>query len=95
MSAKHETLNDVNPKPIITEKATMALPSHNAVRFRKSRIDSKQRPMIKEAVEALFGVKVKGREPSYHQRPRQKRFRGQMGPPEGRPKKAYVNARRG
>jgi len=55
MSAKHEHY-DVIRKPIITEKATMAS-EHNAVVFEVA-IDS-NKPMIKEAVEALFGVKVK------------------------------------
>ena len=55
MSAKPEHY-DVIRKPIITEKATMAS-EQNAVVFEVSMEANK--PMIKEAVEALFGVKVK------------------------------------
>ena len=55
MSVKPE-LYDVIRKPIITEKATMAS-EHNAVAFEVA-IDA-NKPQIKEAVEALFGVKVK------------------------------------
>ena len=55
MTAKHEHY-DVIRKPIITEKATMASEA-NAVVFEVA-IES-NKPMIKEAVEALFGVKVK------------------------------------
>jgi len=47
---------DVIRKPIITEKATMASEA-NAVVFEVS-IDS-NKPQIKDAVEAIFGVKVK------------------------------------
>ena len=49
-------LYDVIRKPIITEKATMAS-NHNAVVFEVS-IDA-TKALIKEAVETLFGVKVK------------------------------------
>ena len=47
---------DVIKKPIITEKATMVSDS-NAVVFQVAMDATK--PMIKEAVEAVFGVKVK------------------------------------
>ncbi len=55
MSVKPE-LYDLIRKPIITEKATMAS-EHGAVVFEVSMDATK--PQIKEAVETLFGVKVK------------------------------------
>ena len=55
--AKHY---DVIRKPVITEKATMASES-NAVVFEVA-IDA-NKPQIKQAVEALFGVKVKAVNP--------------------------------
>jgi ribosomal protein L23 len=55
MSAKAEHY-DVIRKPIITEKATMA--SENGAVVFEVAIDA-NKPQIKEAVEALFGVKVK------------------------------------
>ena len=55
MSAKAEHY-DVIRKPVITEKATMA--SENGAVVFEVAIDS-NKPQIKEAVEALFGVKVK------------------------------------
>jgi len=55
MNAKAEHY-DVIRKPIITEKATMAS-ENNAVVFEVDIAANK--PMIKEAVESLFGVKVK------------------------------------
>ena len=56
MSAKAEHY-DVIRKPVITEKATMASDA-NAVVFEVS-IDA-NKPQIKEAVEAIFGVSVMG-----------------------------------
>ena len=56
MSVKPEHY-DVIQKPVITEKATLASEA-NAVVFRVAR--SATKPQIKEAVEALFDVKVKG-----------------------------------
>lgn len=55
MSAKAEHY-DVIRKPIITEKATTAS-ENNAVVFEVAIAANK--PTIKAAVEALFGVKVK------------------------------------
>ena len=55
MSVKAE-LYDVIRRPIITEKATLAS-EHNAVVFEVAK--SATKPLIKEAVEALFSVKVK------------------------------------
>ena len=47
---------DVIRRPVITEKATMAS-EHNAVVFEVA-IDA-TKPAIKEAIEGLFGVKVR------------------------------------
>ena len=55
MSIKPEHY-DIIRKPLITEKATLAS-ANNAVVFQVSMDSTK--PMIKEAVEAVFGVKVK------------------------------------
>ena len=55
MSVKAEHY-DVIRKPIITEKATMASES-GAIVFEVA-VES-NKPQIKEAIEALFGVKVK------------------------------------
>jgi len=76
---------DVIRKPIITEKATMAS-EHNAVVFEVSMESNK--PMIKEAVEALFGVKVKAVNTTIT-KGKTKRFRGQIGKRKN-VKKAYV-----
>ena len=83
-------LYDVIRKPIITEKATMASEA-NAVVF-EVHIDS-NKPMIKEAVEALFGVKVKAVNTSIT-KGKSKRFRGQMGRRKD-VKKAYVTLEEG
>jgi large subunit ribosomal protein L23 len=48
---------DVILSPVVTEKATTAS-QHNQVVFRVARTANK--PQIKEAVEKLFNVKVKG-----------------------------------
>ena len=55
MSVKPEHY-DVIVKPIVTEKATMASEA-GAVVFQVAKTATK--PQIKEAVEAVFGVKVK------------------------------------
>ena len=85
--AKHY---DVIRKPVITEKATMAS-EHNAVVFEVA-IDA-NKPQIKEAIEALFGVKVKAVNTTIT-KGKQKRFRGQLGPPERR-QKGLCHPRRG
>ena len=74
MSVKAEHY-DVIRKPIITEKATMASEA-GAVVFEVA-IDS-NKPQIKEAVEALFGVKVKAVNTTIT-KGKTKRFRGMMG----------------
>jgi len=76
---------DVIRKPIITEKATMASEA-GAVVFEVA-IDS-NKPQIKEAVEALFGVKVKAVNTTIT-KGKTKRFRGMMGRRRD-VKKAYV-----
>jgi large subunit ribosomal protein L23 len=89
MSAKPEHY-DVIRKPIITEKATMASES-NAVVFEVA-IDA-NKPQIKEAVEALFGVKVKSVNTTIT-KGKVKRFRGSLGARKD-VKKAYVTLAEG
>lgn len=81
---------DVIRKPIITEKATMAS-EHGAVVFEVA-IES-NKPQIKEAVESLFGVKVKSVN-TVITKGKSKRFRGQMGKRKD-VKKAYVTLEEG
>ena len=76
---------DVIRKPIITQKATIASEA-GAVVF-EGAIDS-NKPQIKEAVEALFGVKVKAVNTTIT-KGKTKRFRGMMGRRRD-VKKAYV-----
>ena len=84
MSAKAEHY-DVIVKPIITEKATMTS-EHNGVVLQVSRDANK--PQIKQAVEALFGVKVKAINTTIT-KGKQKRFKGILGR-RSDVKKAYV-----
>ena len=84
MSVKPE-LYDVIRKPIVTEKATMASES-GAVVFEVA-IES-NKPQIKEAVENLFGVKVKAVN-TMITKGKTKRFRGSPGRRKD-VKKAYV-----
>lgn len=84
MTAKPEHY-DVIRKPIITEKATMA--SENGAVVFQVAIDA-NKPQIKEAVEALFGVKVKAVNTTIT-KGKTKRFRGQPGV-RSDVKKAYV-----
>ena len=74
MSVKAERY-DIIRKPLVTEKSTMAS-ENGAVVFEVS-IDS-NKPQIKEAVEALFGVKVKAVNTSIT-KGKQKRFKGVLG----------------
>ena len=76
---------DVIVKPVITEKATTASEA-NAVVF-QVRMDS-NKPQIKEAVESLFGVKVKAVNTTVT-KGKHKRFRGRPGT-RSDVKKAYV-----
>jgi large subunit ribosomal protein L23 len=89
MSAKAE-LYDVIRKPVITEKATMA--SENGAVVFEVAIDA-NKPQIKEAVEALFGVKVKAVNTTVT-KVKTKRFRGQLGKRKD-VKKAYVTLEEG
>jgi large subunit ribosomal protein L23 len=85
--AKHY---DVIRKPIVTEKSTMA--SENGAVVFEVAIDS-NKPQIKEAVEALFGVKVKAVNTSIT-KGKTKRFRGIAGRRKD-VKKAYVTLEEG
>ena len=89
MSTKAE-LYDVIRKPIITEKATMASEA-NAVVFEVA-IEA-NKPQIKEAVEGLFGVKVKAVNTTIT-KGKVKRFRGRLGKRKD-VKKAYVTLEEG
>jgi len=89
MSAKPEHY-DVIVKPVITEKATMASEA-NAVVFQVARDATK--PQIKEAVETLFGVKVKAVNTTVT-KGKSKRFRGRPGV-RSDVKKAYVTLEEG
>lgn len=76
---------DVILKPVITEKSTMAS-EQGAVVFEVA--PSATKPIIKEAVEALFGVKVKAVNTTIT-KGKTKRFRGKPGRRKD-VKKAYV-----
>jgi large subunit ribosomal protein L23 len=76
---------DLIKKPIITEKATMAS-EHGGVVFQVAMDATK--PEIKEAVEAVFGVKVKAVNTTII-KGKHKRFRGRLGERSDK-KKAYV-----
>ncbi|WP_347312463.1 50S ribosomal protein L23 [Defluviimonas sp. SAOS-178_SWC] len=89
MSVKPEHY-DVIVKPIITEKATMASEA-GAVVFQVAKTATK--PQIKEAVEAVFGVKVKAVNTTIT-KGKTKRFRGQPGV-RSDVKKAYVTLEEG
>ena len=84
MNAKPEQY-DVIRKPVITEKATMAS-ENGAVVFEVAMEANK--PQIKEAVESLFGVKVKAVNTTIT-KGKTKRFRGKPGRRKD-VKKAYV-----
>ncbi|WP_299077874.1 50S ribosomal protein L23 [uncultured Ruegeria sp.] len=89
MSTKAEHY-DVIRKPIVTEKSTMA--SENGAIVFEVAIDS-NKPQIKEAVESLFGVKVKAVNTTIT-KGKVKRFRGQLGKRKD-VKKAYVTLEEG
>lgn len=84
MSTKPEHY-DIIRRPVITEKATMASEG-GAVVFEVARDATK--PQIKQAVEALFGVKVKAVN-TLVSKGKVKRFRGRPGR-RADVKKAYV-----
>ena len=83
-------LYDVIRKPVITEKSTRAS-EDNAVVFEVSRGATK--PLIREAVETLFGVKVRAVNTALT-KGKVKRFRGQIGRRTDT-KKAYVTLEEG
>jgi large subunit ribosomal protein L23 len=89
MSAKPEHY-DIIRRPIITEKATMAS-EHNAVVFEVAKAATK--PAIREAVETLFGVKVKAVN-TLRTEGKLKRFKGRPGR-RNETKKAYVTLEEG
>jgi len=81
---------DVIRKPIITEKATLAFEA-GAVVFEVAMDTTK--PKIKEAVEAVFGVKVKAVNTTIT-KGKTKKFRGRPGVRSDK-KKAYVTLEEG
>lgn len=89
MSAKPQHY-DLIKKPIITEKATLAS-ENGAVVFQVAMDATK--PMIKEAVEAVFGVKVKAVNTTVT-KGKVKRFKGRPGERSDK-KKAYVTLEEG
>ncbi|GAA0313191.1 50S ribosomal protein L23 [Rhodovulum strictum] len=89
MSAKADHY-DVIRRPIITEKATLASEA-NAVVFEVAMDANK--PKIKEAVESLFGVKVKAVNTTIA-KGKTKRFKGIRGRRKD-VKKAYVTLEEG
>ncbi|WP_199260187.1 50S ribosomal protein L23 [Paracoccus binzhouensis] len=89
MSVKPEHY-DVIVKPIITEKATLVSDA-NAYVFQVAKDSTK--PAIKQAVEALFNVKVKGVNTTIT-KGKTKRFRGRPGV-RSDVKKAYVTLEAG
>ena len=66
---------DTIVRPVVTEKSTLGS-EHNQVTF-QVRIDA-SKPEIKNAVEGIFGVKVKAVN-TLRQQGKNKRFRGHMG----------------
>lgn len=83
-------LYEVIRKPVITEKATMAS-DHNALVFEVAMDATK--PLIREAVETLFSVKVKAVNTTVT-KGKVKRFRGRPGR-RNDVKKAYVTLEEG
>ncbi|WP_333868121.1 50S ribosomal protein L23 [Cypionkella sp.] len=89
MSVKPEHY-DLIKKPVITEKATLAS-EHNVVVFQVAMDATK--PQVKEAVEAVFGVKVKAVNTTIT-KGKAKKFRGRAGERSDK-KKAYVTLEAG
>ncbi len=89
MTSKAE-LYDVIRKPVITEKATMAS-EYGAVVFEVA--PDANKPLIKEAIETLFNVKVKAVN-TVVTKGKTKRFRGMLGRRKD-VKKAYVTLEEG
>ena len=89
MTAKAE-LYDVIRRPVVTEKSTRASEA-NALVFEVAMDANK--PLIKQAVEALFNVKVKAVN-TVLTKGKVKRFRGRLGR-RNDVKKAYVTLEEG
>jgi large subunit ribosomal protein L23 len=89
MTTKAE-LYDVIRRPVVTEKSTLASEA-NAVVFEVAKDANK--PLIKQAVEAIFNVKVKAVN-TVLTRGKVKRFRGRPGK-RNDVKKAYVTLEEG
>ena len=70
-----EEMYDLILGPVITEKSTQAT-EHNQVTFKVRQEATK--PQVKEAIEGLFGVKVKAVN-TLNQKGKVKRFRGRLG----------------
>jgi large subunit ribosomal protein L23 len=70
-----EQMYDLILGPVITEKSTRAS-EHNQVTFRVRKEATK--PQVKEAIEGLFGVKVKAVN-TLNQKGKVKRFKGRLG----------------
>ena len=81
---------DILRDPVIREKTTMAS-EHNQVVFNVS--SDADKPSIKEAVEALFDVKVKAVN-TFNRKGKVKRFRGILGK-QGDRKRAIVTLEEG
>mgnify|MGYP006313366675 FL=1 len=88
MSKEH--YYDIIKSPAITEKGTL-VSEHNQVVFNVARTATK--PMIKKAVEGLFGVKVKAVN-TLVRKGKQRRFKGQLALLSD-VKKAYVTLEEG
>ena len=89
MSAEPKHYDTIR-KPLVTEKATLA--SENGAVVFEVAMDA-DKPRIKEAVEALFNVKVKAVN-TVISKGKLKRFRGQVGRRKD-VKKAYVTLEEG
>ena len=85
-----ETHYDIIVAPIITEKSTFAA-ENNQVVFKVA--DTATKPQVKEAVEALFNVKVKAVN-TLNRKGKTKRFRGIKGK-QSDVKKAIVTLEEG
>ncbi|MEM9627624.1 MAG: 50S ribosomal protein L23 [Pseudomonadota bacterium] len=70
-----ERMYNVILSPVITEKSTQGS-EHNQVTFRVAKDATK--PEVKQAIEALFDVKVKAVN-TLNQKGKVKRFRGRLG----------------
>ena len=70
-----EWMYDIISHPVVTEKSTMGS-QYGQVTFRVPKTATK--PEIKQAVEVLFGVKVKGVN-TLIQKGKTKRFKGRLG----------------